>query len=54
MHTDQNHWSYFELTGKGSDEVVRKIFTGKYEQIFRAEKARIVAARINTDRKSVV
>ncbi|HNH28700.1 MAG TPA: hypothetical protein PKU71_04705 [bacterium] len=48
MHTDQNHWSYFELTGKGSDEVVRKIFTGKYEQIFRAEKARIVAARINT------
>ena len=44
INPSQSRWSYYELTHKNADEVIRKIFMLKYEEIFKAERVRILSA----------
>jgi hypothetical protein len=43
INPSQSRWSYYELTHKNADDVIRKIFTLKYEDVFTAERQRISA-----------
>ncbi len=42
INPSQTSWSYYDLTGKAADDIVKKIFTARYESIFQAEKGRIL------------
>ncbi len=44
INPSQSRWSYYELTHKNADEVIRKIFMLKYEEIFKSERMRIFSA----------
>lgn len=44
INPSQSRWSYFELTHKNSDEVIRKIFMLRYEEIFKVERTRILSS----------
>lgn len=42
INPSQSRWSYFELTGKKTDEIIRKIFMLRYEDFFNYERERIL------------
>ncbi len=44
INPSQSRWSYYELTHKNADEVIRQIFMLRYEDVFANEKKRILAA----------
>ncbi|MBL7959676.1 hypothetical protein JNL27_05485 [bacterium] len=43
INPSQSRWSYYELTRKNADEVIRKIFTMRYEEVFEDERKRILS-----------
>ena len=48
INPSQSRWSYFELTHKNADEVIRKIFTLRYEDVFESERKRILTVGENS------
>lgn len=48
INPSQSRWSYYELTRKNTDEVIRRIFMLQYEEAFDNERKRILAAGEDT------